>query len=162
MVVSILLLFIILYVYLKYPHVFEFKQRYRNGRYIRLERESGLEAITFANFIITDEDGLLLTPTEVSVNPSLKNGDGRAPKSSLGDATDIVLIETEIGSGSVSPYIEYDLGSIKKIANIVIINRTKFKQQMQKTVLKILDNDRNIIFEKKITELQDIYFINIS
>lgn len=159
MVLSVLIVFIILFVYLKYPQVFEFKRNFKSGRYIRLEREAGTDAINFANFIIHGDDGSVIVPTEVSINPSIAFGDGRIPKSKTGDVTDVVLIET---TGTGSPYIEYDLGATRKISNIVIINRKKFGQRMQRTVLRVLDDDRNQIFEKKITELQDIYFINIS
>ena len=159
MVLSVLIVFIILYIYLKYPQVFEFKNNFRNGRYIRLERETGTDAINFANFIIHDEDGALIHPTELSVNPAIAFGDGRVPKSKAGDVTDIILIET---TNTSTPYIEYDLGTTRKISNVVIINRKKFGQRMQKTVLRVLDDDRNQIFEKKISELLDIYSINIS
>ena len=54
MLISILIVFIILYVYIKYPYVFDFKKEYLSGRYIRLDRESGTDSINFANFIIYD------------------------------------------------------------------------------------------------------------
>lgn len=162
MVLSVLIVFIILFIYLKYPQVFEFKKRFMSGRYIRLERESGSsDPINFANFIIYDEDGTVITPSELSVNPAVAFGDGRIPKAkTTGDLADVVLIETTGGTGT--PYIEYDLGAIRKVSNILIVNRKKFGQRMQKTVLRVLDEERNQIFEKKILDLQDIYSINIS
>lgn len=162
MVLSVLIIFIILFVYLKYPHVFSFKTNFTSGRYIRLEREAGSEPINIANFIIYDIDGTIITPNALSVNPDIAFGDGKYPKAKTStDLADIVLIETRASSTSL-PYIEYDLGSSKKVSKILIINRKKYNQRMQGTLIRILDDDRNQVYEKKISELQDIYSINIS
>lgn len=160
MVLSVLIVFIIVFVYLKYPQVFSFKSNFTSGRYIRLERESGTDAIGVSNFIIHDLDGSVITPNALSVNPRVSFGDGRYPKSKS-STDDIVLIETGVGTNS-TPYIEYDLGTLRKISRVVIVNTRKNNQRIQKTVLRVLDEDRNQIFEKKISELQDIYSINIS
>lgn len=159
MVLSVLIVFIILFIYLKYPQVFSFKQTYLSGKYIRLDRESGSDPINFANFIIKDDEGSIIIPNEVSVNPTLAFGNGRNPKSKGADVTDVILIET---GGSGTPYVEYDLGSTRNIANVIIVNRKKYNDRMNKTVLRVLDDDRNQIFEKKISDIQDIYSINIS
>jgi hypothetical protein len=162
MVLSVLIIFIIIFIYLKYPQVFSFKTNFVNGRYIRLDREAGSEAINIANFIIYDLDGSIITPNALSVNPNIAFGNGKNPQArTTNDLSDIVLIETTSGT-SGSPYIEYDLGTIKKVSKILIINRKKYNTRMQKTVLRILDEDRNQIFEKKITDLNDIYSIDIS
>lgn len=161
MIVFVLIVFIILYLYFKYPHIFDLKRKYITGRYIRLERESGSDPINYANFIINDEDGKVINPIELSVNPGISFGDGKNPKSTIGDIEDIVLIETTSLSTSV-PYVEYDLGLMRNISNIIIINRKKYKERMGKTIIRILDDNRNQIFEKKIIDIQDIYYINIS
>lgn len=155
MILSVLVIFIILYIYIKYPHIFDFKQN-TSGRYIRLERESGSEAINFANFIIKGNNQII-NPIALNVNPGLALGDGIKPTANNADLTDIVLVET-MSTGI--PYIEYDLGTSKNISDIIIFNRKKYKERMNNTVLWILDNDRNIIFEKKIDNVQDIYHIN--
>lgn len=167
MVLSVLIIFIILFVYLKYPQVFSFKSNYTLGRYIRLEREVGNEPINIANFIIYDIDGEVITPNALSVNPNIAFGDGKNPKaktytdSTKNDPADVILIETTASSTSL-PYIEYDLGTSRKISRLLIINRKKFSTRMQRTIIRILDDDRNQIFEKKISELQDIYSIGLS
>ena len=160
MVVSVLIVFIMLFIYLKYPQVFNFKTNFVSGRYIRLEREAGNEPIGVANFIIYDIDGNLITPNALSVNPSAAAGNGRFPIAAS-TTDDIVLIATISGSNSM-PYIEYDIGTARKISRVLIVNRKKSPQLMQKTVLRVLDEDRNQIFEKKISDLQDMYSINIS
>lgn len=159
MVVSVLIVFIILFVYLKYPQVFNFKTNFVSGRYVRLERETGTDPIGIANFIIYDIDGNLITPNALSVNPSTAAGNGRYPIA-VSTTDDVVLIATSTGTDTI-PYIEYDLGTTKKISRILIINRKKTSQLMQKTVLRALDDDRNQIFEQKISDLKDMYSINI-
>lgn len=161
MVISVLIVFIIIFIYLKYPQVFSFKSNYTSGRYIRLDREDGTDPISVGNFIVYDSDGTIITPNSLSVNPRATIGDGKNPKS-ISDPTDIVLIETSPGASGSIPYIEYDLGIVKKISRVLIINRKKYGQFMQKTVLRVLDDDRNQIFEKKISDLQEMYSINIT
>lgn len=160
MVVSVLIVFIILFVYLKYPHIFNFKTNFVSGRYIRLEREAGSDPVGVANFVIYDIDGNIITPNALSVNPSAAAGNGRFPISTS-TSDDIVLIATITGTTSM-PYIEYDIGTARKISRVLIVNRKKNPQNMQKTVLRVLDEERNQIFEKKISDLQDMYSINIS
>jgi hypothetical protein len=160
MVLSVLLVFIIAFVYLKYPQVFTFKSNFTSGRYVRLEREAGTDAIGVANFVILDVEGTVILPNALSVNPAVAFGNGKFPQSR--DFIDnVILIESNPGTSS-SPYIEYDLGSARKISKIIIMNTKRNNQRMQKTVLRVLDEDRNQIFEKKISEIQDIYSINIS
>lgn len=165
MVLSVFIIFIVLFVYLKYPQVFNFTNKYVSGRYIRLERNSGSDPINFANFIIYDDKGNALTPTGLSVFPGLASGlDGIYPKAiGSGTTDDIVLVET---SGSGNPYIEYDIGSVKNISNIVIVNRKKtasrYNERMNGTVIKILDNERVQIFSKLISTVQETYSINMS
>lgn len=164
MVLSVFIIFIVLFVYLKYPQVFEFNSKYSTGRYIRLERTSGSDPINYANFIIYDDKASLLLPTSLNVYPGLTAGlNGINPKSLGVDTSDIVLVET---SGAGTPYVEYDLGSVKNISNIVIINRKKtasrYNERMSGTTLKILNNDRVTIFTKQINEVQETYSIKIS
>ena len=162
MVLSVLIIFIILFVYLKFPQVFAFKTNFVSGRYIRLEREAGSDPVNVANLVIYDLDGSVIVPNALSVNPSVAFGNGRTPQAKTSsDLSDVILIETASSTTSL-PYIEYDLGTARKISRVLIVNRKNFNQRMQKTVLRVLDDDRNQIFEKKITELHDMYSINIS
>jgi hypothetical protein len=161
MLVPVLIIFIIIFLYLKYPDVFSFKSNFTEGRYVRLERESGSDPINVANFVVYDVDDKIILPNSLGINPGIALGDGKTPSaSSADDLSDIVLIATTSDSSTV-PYIEYDLGDTKKISKVIILNRKKYGSRMQKTILRILDSDRNQIVEKKITELRDIYLINI-
>lgn len=161
MFIAVLILFIILLIYLKYPQLFEFKNNYISGRYIRLERERGDEPINFANFIIYDSYDSIIKPYDLSVNPGLAFGNGKYPKvKDISDPEDIVLVETLSGKTGL-PYVEYDLGIARKISKIVIINRKKFNDRMKNTILRIIDSDRNQVFEKTILELQEIYSIDL-
>lgn len=167
MIVAVLLVFIIIYVYYKYPDFFDFRQKFVTGRYVRLERESGSDPINFANFIIRDKLGSVINPVELNINPSLLFGDGRTPRAySSTELDDIVLIET---AGSVDSYIEYDIGSAKNISNVTIINRRlttnnaaqRVNERLKDTVLRILDNNRNGMFEKRIINVQNVYSIDV-
>lgn len=161
MILSIIIILIIMFIILKYPDLFHTGNDFISGRYIRLERYSGNDPITFSNFIIFDMNNNIIKPYEIAVNPSLAYGNGITLKArDSRNLDDIVLIETT-GGASSKPYVEYDLGIPKKISKIIIFNRKKYSSRMQNTTLFIIDSDRNLIFEKKIDTVNDIYYIDI-
>jgi hypothetical protein len=169
MVVLSLIIIILGYMIYKYPNIFDLKQKYIIGRYIRLDREANtFDPITYANFIIYNNKYEIINPIELSVFPSLAKGNGIYPQADLGDLNDIILVET-VSSSDYVPYIEYDLGITKKISNVTIINRKvtylnksqKINEKLNKTILSVLNEDRNQVFEKKISNIQSIYSINI-
>ena len=123
MALTVLIIFIILYIYLKYPYIFEFKPISKSCQYIKLTRD-GINPISYANFIVYDDEGTVINPISVAINPSLASGTGKYPKAVSGtDLEDIVLVETIIGTAASPPSIEYNLGDMKKVSNVTIINR---------------------------------------
>jgi len=160
MAVAVLFVFIIIFLYFNYPNVFNINTKFIDGKYVRLERINGYDPINFANFIIDDNDGNVIVPVAANVNPNIAFGDGKTPKAKAGNATDIVLIETTSNTYS-QPFVEFDLGGLKKVSKVTIVNRNKYNTRMSGTLLRILDEHRDIVFEEMILDTKNIYSINI-
>jgi hypothetical protein len=168
-VVIIVVINIAVYLYKKNPELFNL-HGYKKGRYVRLERNrqrSYNKAIMYSNFIIRDEKFNIIHPIQIIVNPSLISGNAKYPIAiNTNDPSDIVLVET---AETDLPYIEYDLGEAKKIANVEIMNRNKTQinvakkpdESIKDTLFYVLDENRNIIFEVAINDIQNVYSINI-
>jgi len=167
-VIIIIILIIIYVIYTKYPQYLEFKSKYVEGKFIRLEREDKYLSdvpINYANIIFIAHDGSIINPVNLYVYPALAFGDGSIPMSKPNDPFDIVLVETTLAD---SPVIEYTLPHQEKIANVIIINRPTtnlnrhlhVEDRMKYVYVNILDEKRELIFTHYISETKPIYSIN--
>ncbi len=161
MFVSVLILFIILFLLIKFPHFLDIKDKFIIGKYIRIEREFGLEPINFSNIIIYNSDGQIILPDSISVSTGIAKGNGSTPGAPDSNyPNDIVLIETNPGI-SEPPFIEFSLPRSEKISRVIIMNRDRYKYRMQNIIISIINDKRYQVFETKISQSYPIYFIEV-
>lgn len=166
MIIIVLIIFFISYLLFKYPNIFGYNQ-YTTSRYVVLTKDKDYNSfpISFSNIVFLDANGEVITPYNVDIYPSIKNGDGITPQSSNNDPKDIILIET--GDDDV-PHIEYDLGDNYKLNKIIITGRVPTEYNSSKLVdnhlldtkIEIYNSAGEIVFTSILDDVKQVYSIN--
>jgi len=130
---------------------------YVEGQYVRIKREGAGDVLNIAEIGVFDDDGVLISKSK-DVNGG-SDAHGAGPYANL---TNGVLADfAHTTSVDADDHITIDLGGVKKIGEIVVVNRKDCCQdRIVGTKLQVLlsdDSDAEAVKEIEVTEQHMVY-----